>query len=199
MNEISIVLLSSCRCSFIDTLVQRYLMVQNHLECQKVRLEVQSLPAYRRSCCKHQPMHLNRHHGCCYATWFQSLQSILETSVGDTGHHCGVWCTGAENTETNRRDWRELLYTAPGLGQYISGAIMFEETLYQSCADGTPFVDVLRKQGIVPGIKVDTGLSVGAPLDNPTTSLLPASSANKHDCCLSSFIYSSSCHLGIGE
>ena len=71
--------------------------------------------------------------------------------------HAGV---GADNTETNRRDWRELLYTAPGLGQYISGAIMFEETLYQSCEDGTPFVDVLKKQGIVPGIKVDTGLSV---------------------------------------
>ncbi|KAK9867653.1 hypothetical protein WJX84_007745 [Apatococcus fuscideae] len=75
---------------------------------------------------------------------------------------------GAENTETNRRDWRELLYTAPGLGQYISGAIMFEETLYQSCADGTPFVDVLRKQGIVPGIKVDTGLSVLPGTDGET-------------------------------
>ena len=67
---------------------------------------------------------------------------------------------GVENTETNRRDWRELLYTAPGLGQYISGAIMFEETLYQSGADGKPFVDTLQEQGIVPGIKVDTGLSV---------------------------------------
>lgn len=65
-----------------------------------------------------------------------------------------------ENTETNRRDWRELLYSAPGLGQYISGAIMFEETLYQSGADGKPFVDTLREQGILPGIKVDTGLSV---------------------------------------
>lgn len=44
--------------------------------------------------------------------------------------------------------------TQIGLGQYISGAIMFDETLFQSCADGTPFVDVLKKQGIVPGIKV---------------------------------------------
>lgn len=50
---------------------------------------------------------------------------------------------GVENTEENRRKWRELLYTAPGLGQYISGAIMFEETLYQSTASGKPFVDVL--------------------------------------------------------
>jgi hypothetical protein len=48
-----------------------------------------------------------------------------------------------ENTEENRRKWRELLYTAPGLGQYISGAIMFEETLFQSTKDGKPFVDVL--------------------------------------------------------
>ena len=61
---------------------------------------------------------------------------------------------GVANTEDNRRKWRELLYTAPGLGQYISGAIMFEETLYQSTAAGKPFVDVLREQGIVPGIKV---------------------------------------------
>ena len=63
-----------------------------------------------------------------------------------------------DNTESNRRDWRELLYTAPDLGKYISGAIMFEETLYQSTADGKPFVDVLRDQGIMPGIKVDGGL-----------------------------------------
>lgn len=69
-----------------------------------------------------------------------------------------MWRAGVDNTESNRRDWRELLYTAPDLGKYISGAIMFEETLYQSCADGKPFVDVLRDQGITPGIKVDGGL-----------------------------------------
>eukprot|EP00877_Chromochloris_zofingiensis_P013410 jgi/Chrzof1/8322/Cz03g06050.t1 len=65
---------------------------------------------------------------------------------------------GVENTEDNRRAWRQLLYTAPGLGQYISGAIMFEETLFQSSAEGVQFVDLLKGQGIVPGIKVDTGL-----------------------------------------
>lgn len=64
-----------------------------------------------------------------------------------------------DNTEDNRRRWRELLYTAPDLGKYISGAIMFEETLYQKAADGTQFVDILKAQGIVPGIKVDTGLT----------------------------------------
>jgi len=65
---------------------------------------------------------------------------------------------GLENNEDNRRDWRELLFRTEGLGQYISGAILFEETLYQNAADGTPFVDVMKGQGIIPGIKVDTGL-----------------------------------------
>lgn len=51
---------------------------------------------------------------------------------------------GVENTEENRRAWRELLYTAPGLGQYISGAIMFDETLYQKTAQGVDFVKVLK-------------------------------------------------------
>lgn len=73
---------------------------------------------------------------------------------------CDDALVGVDNTENNRRDWRELLYTAPDLGKYISGAIMFEETLYQSSADGKPFVDVLRDQGIMPGIKVDGGLEV---------------------------------------
>lgn len=47
--------------------------------------------------------------------------------------------------------------SAAGIGEAISGCIMFEETLYQSTANGKQFVDVLRDQGIVPGIKVDTG------------------------------------------
>merc|ERR1712003_602291 len=65
---------------------------------------------------------------------------------------------GVENTEDNRRAYRQLLVTTPGLGEYISGAIMFEETLYQSSSEGKPFVDCLKDQGIVPGIKVDKGL-----------------------------------------
>jgi fructose-bisphosphate aldolase class 1 len=76
---------------------------------------------------------------------------------------------GVENTEENRRDWRQLLYTAPGLGQYISGAIMFEETLYQKARDGTQLVDVLKGQGIVPGIKVDTGLQMLPRTDGETS------------------------------
>ncbi|KAK6916634.1 Fructose-bisphosphate aldolase, class-I [Dillenia turbinata] len=60
---------------------------------------------------------------------------------------------GLENTEANRQAYRTLLVTAPGLGQYISGAILFEETLYQSTTDGKKMVDVLVEQNIVPGIK----------------------------------------------
>ena len=58
---------------------------------------------------------------------------------------------GVENTEDNRRAYRELLVTTPGLGEYISGAILFEETLYQTIRDGTKFTDVLNGQNIVPG------------------------------------------------
>jgi fructose-bisphosphate aldolase class I len=76
---------------------------------------------------------------------------------------------GVENTEDNRRAWRELLYTAPGLGEYISGCIMFEETLYQKAADGRQFVDILKAQGILPGIKVDTGLQFLPGSDGETT------------------------------
>ena len=54
--------------------------------------------------------------------------------------------------------WRNLLFTTKGIGEYISGAILFEETLFQNDPDGKPFVDVLKANGIIPGIKVDTGL-----------------------------------------
>jgi len=70
---------------------------------------------------------------------------------------------GVENTEDNRRAYRELLCSTPGLGKYISGAILFEETLYQSTSKGEKMVDVLKRQNIVPGIKVDKGL---VPLPN---------------------------------
>jgi fructose-bisphosphate aldolase class I len=62
-----------------------------------------------------------------------------------------------ESTEANRRDYRELLFTAPGLGDHISGVILFDETLRQDAADGTPLVEVLQDAGIIPGIKVDKG------------------------------------------
>ena len=60
---------------------------------------------------------------------------------------------GVENTEPNRISYRELLVTTPGLGEYISGAILFEETLYQSCSTGKTMVEELNAQGIIAGIK----------------------------------------------
>jgi len=62
------------------------------------------------------------------------------------------------STETSRRDYREMLFRADdAMKAYISGVILYEETLSQKAADGTPLVDVIRAAGAVPGIKVDTG------------------------------------------
>ncbi|UCC57035.1 MAG: fructose-bisphosphate aldolase class I, partial [Gammaproteobacteria bacterium] len=68
-----------------------------------------------------------------------------------------------ESTEEHRRSYRSLLFTTPGLGDFVSGVILFEETLAQLADDGTPLPEILANQGIVPGIKVDKGL---APLPN---------------------------------
>jgi len=62
-----------------------------------------------------------------------------------------------ENTEENRRAYREMLLTTPGLGQHISGAILYDETIRQSAKDGRSFVSLMEQSGILPGIKVDTG------------------------------------------
>jgi len=64
---------------------------------------------------------------------------------------------GIESTEENRRDYRQALLSAPDLGDYISGAILFDETLRQKTADGKPLVQLMKEQGIIPGIKVDKG------------------------------------------
>ena len=63
-----------------------------------------------------------------------------------------------DNTEENRKAYRGLLFTTDGLGSFISGAILYEETLYQNHSDGEPMVKKLQRLGIVPGIKVDKGL-----------------------------------------
>jgi fructose-bisphosphate aldolase class I len=62
-----------------------------------------------------------------------------------------------ESTEDNRRAYRELLFTTEGAAEYISGVILYDETLRQQAADGTPLAEVLSRQGIIPGIKVDKG------------------------------------------
>ncbi|NID15792.1 class I fructose-bisphosphate aldolase [Luteibacter yeojuensis] len=64
---------------------------------------------------------------------------------------------GVENTEENRRAYRELLLTTPGLGEHISGAILFDETIRQKTKDGVPLVEAMKKAGIIPGVKVDKG------------------------------------------
>jgi len=65
---------------------------------------------------------------------------------------------GVESTENNRRDYREMMFRTPGVNQYIAGVILYDETLRQNGADGTPLVKVLESNGILPGIKVDAGV-----------------------------------------
>ncbi|HUI45697.1 MAG TPA: class I fructose-bisphosphate aldolase [Nitrospirota bacterium] len=64
---------------------------------------------------------------------------------------------GIESTEEIRRSYRELLLTTPGIEEFISGVILFDETIHQKAGDGMAFVDLLRNKGIIPGIKVDKG------------------------------------------
>jgi fructose-bisphosphate aldolase, class I len=64
---------------------------------------------------------------------------------------------GVESTEDTRRAYRDMLFTADGAADYISGVILYDETIRQSAHDGTPFPKLLADQGIIPGIKVDTG------------------------------------------
>jgi len=64
---------------------------------------------------------------------------------------------GIPQTEEARRRYRELIVTTPGLGEFISGVILYDETIRQSRKDGTPFLKVIADAGIIPGIKVDTG------------------------------------------
>jgi fructose-bisphosphate aldolase, class I len=62
-----------------------------------------------------------------------------------------------ESTEENRRAYREMLFTTAGIGDHISGVILYDETIRQSTRDGVPFTKVLADAGVIPGIKVDTG------------------------------------------
>ena len=64
---------------------------------------------------------------------------------------------GCESTEDRRRAYREMLFTTPGAAEYISGVILFDETIRQNASDGRPLAKILGSQGIIPGIKVDKG------------------------------------------
>jgi len=80
---------------------------------------------------------------------------------------------GIESTEEKRRVYRQLLFTTPGVAEFISGVILFDETIRQKADDGTPFPAVLSRQGIIPGIKVDKGATplAGAPGEKVTEGL----------------------------
>lgn len=64
---------------------------------------------------------------------------------------------GVEASSDSRRDWRQLIFTADGFAEYVSGVIMFDETIRQSSDDGRPLVEILSDAGVIPGIKVDRG------------------------------------------
>src|SRR6187399_3570154 len=64
---------------------------------------------------------------------------------------------GVESTEENRRAYRDMLFTTEGAADHISGVILYDETIRQNAADGTPFPKLLESRGVIPGIKVDLG------------------------------------------
>jgi len=78
---------------------------------------------------------------------------------------------GIPSSGENRRAYREMLFTAPGLGGSISGVILFDETIRQATAKGEPFAEILAGQGIVPGIKVDEGTAPLPAFDNEKVTL----------------------------
>jgi len=80
---------------------------------------------------------------------------------------------GIQSTEQSRRAYREMLFTCPGAAEFISGTIMYDETIRQKSSDGTPLAEALTIQGILPGIKVDTGAKplAGSPNETVTEGL----------------------------
>jgi fructose-bisphosphate aldolase class I len=80
---------------------------------------------------------------------------------------------GVEQTEEMRRAYREMILTTPDLGKYISGAILYDETIRQSTQDGKSFLELMKEQDIIPGIKVDTGAKdlAGHPNEKVTEGL----------------------------
>jgi fructose-bisphosphate aldolase class 1 len=101
-----------------------------------------------------------------WATWANPYVSVwaLQKKIASPGKGilamdesnatCGkrLDSIGLENTEANRLAYRELLVTTPGIGNYISGAILFEETLYQKISTGKTIVEALNAGGMVPGM-----------------------------------------------
>ena len=84
----------------------------------------------------------------------KGIIAIDESNATIAKRFAGV---GIENTEEHRRAYRELLLTTPKLSDYISGAILYDETIRQSTKDGVPFARLMAERGMIPGIKVDKG------------------------------------------
>jgi fructose-bisphosphate aldolase, class I len=114
----------------------------------------------------------------------QELESIAATLVADgkgilAADESVVTLTrrfdalGIRSTEQSRRAYREMLFTTPGAAEFISGAILYDETIRQKSSDGMPLAEVLSSPGIVPGIKVDTGAEplAGSPEETVTEGL----------------------------
>uniref|UniRef100_A0A0D9ZL98 fructose-bisphosphate aldolase n=1 Tax=Oryza glumipatula TaxID=40148 RepID=A0A0D9ZL98_9ORYZ len=101
------------------------------------------------------------------AALLPSLVLVADESTGTIGKRLAS--INVENVEENRRALRELLFTVPCVLDCLSVIILFEETLYQSTRDGTPFVDVLAAAGVLAGIKVDKGTAELAGTDRETT------------------------------
>jgi fructose-bisphosphate aldolase, class I len=80
---------------------------------------------------------------------------------------------GIPPTEQGRRTYREMLFSSPGAAEFISGVIMYDETIRQNSSEGAPLTEILKAQGILPGIKVDTGAKplAGSPGETVTEGL----------------------------
>eukprot|EP00246_Nothoceros_aenigmaticus_P005721 TRINITY_DN17993_c0_g1_i1.p1 TRINITY_DN17993_c0_g1~~TRINITY_DN17993_c0_g1_i1.p1 ORF type:complete len:367 (+),score=61.77 TRINITY_DN17993_c0_g1_i1:25-1101(+) len=102
----------------------------------------------------------------CIATPGKGILAADE-STGTIGKRLAS--ISVDNTEDNRRALRELLFTAPGALEYISGVILYEETLFQKSSTGVPFVNILNDAGVIPGIKVDLGVVNLAGTNGETT------------------------------
>jgi fructose-bisphosphate aldolase, class I len=103
--------------------------------------------------------------------WEMAAQDLESTARGLVAENKGILAADesegtikkrfdsidVESTEENRRAYRDLLFTTEGIEEYISGVILFDETIRQRAADGTPFPELLQRRGIIPGIKVDKG------------------------------------------
>ena len=90
---------------------------------------------------------------------------------------------GVENTEENRRDYRELMFRAKEAMAYVSGVILYDETIWQNAKDGTPLAAIIEQMGSIPGIKVDEGtrpLHGAKPGELITAVDLPSETFNRH-------------------